>query len=97
MPHNPQTTDKPLFIPLMGIYFDAFKDGRKMYEYRPLGKRWNERTCFVGRRAVLSRGYGKQHRLERTVLGLSIIVKHKPNDFVKIYGDEVPCLAIKLA
>lgn len=63
---DPQKT-KPLFIPLKGIYFDAFKTGRKAYEYRAYGPRWNERTCFTGRPVTLSRGYGKQQRLARKI------------------------------
>lgn len=58
---------KPLFIPLKGEYFDQFAKGEKVTEYRPYGLRWNERTCSVGREVVLSRGYGKAHRLRGTV------------------------------
>ena len=60
-------TLKPLFIPLKAEYFDAFANGSKTREYRLYGPRWNERTCQVGRRVVLSRGYGKSNRLEGVV------------------------------
>jgi len=49
------TEECPLFIPLKGEYFDAFARGEKRQEFRPWGKRWNERTCRIGRRVVLSR------------------------------------------
>lgn len=48
---------KPLFIPLLTVWFAEFKAGRKTIEYRAYGPRWNERTCNVGREAVLSKGY----------------------------------------
>lgn len=52
-----------LFLPLVGWAFDAFESGEKKTEFRVYGPRWNERTCAVGRLVVLSRGYGKGHRL----------------------------------
>ncbi len=55
--------EKPLFIPLQGKWFDAFAAGTKRDELRLYGPRWNERTCREGRNVVLSRGYGKAHRL----------------------------------
>lgn len=58
---------KPLFIPLKGEFYDQFAKGEKSIEYRPYGPRWNERTCPVGREVVLSRGYGKAHRLQGAV------------------------------
>jgi len=54
---------KPLFIPLKTAYFEAFRSGLKTVEYRPYGSRWNERTCRLGRPVILSKGYGKAHRL----------------------------------
>lgn len=54
---------KPLFIPLSTKYFDAFVSGEKREELRRYGPRWNEGTCKVGRDVVLSKGYGKQSRL----------------------------------
>jgi hypothetical protein len=58
---------KPLFIPLKSEYYEAFKNGTKRDELRRYGPRWNEKTCFVGRQAVLSKGYGKQNRTGGTV------------------------------
>jgi hypothetical protein len=60
---------KPLFIPLKTEYFEAFKNGTKCVEYRRAGKRWNAQTCVIGRPVVLSKGYGRQHRLAGTVIG----------------------------
>ena len=54
---------KPLFLPLKTIYYEAFKDGSKTEELRRYGKRWNKETCVVGRKVVLSKGYGKQDRM----------------------------------
>jgi len=55
---------KPLFIPLKSEYFDAFVSGEKTEELRLYGPRWNESTCAIGRPVVLSKGYGKNHRLQ---------------------------------
>ena len=54
---------RPLFIPLKTEYYEAFKSGEKTEELRLYGPRWNEGTCAVGRPVVLSKGYGKAHRL----------------------------------
>jgi hypothetical protein len=59
---------KALFIPLKREWFEAFKNGRKFREMRPYGPRWNHKTCYVGRRVVISMGYGKQHRLNGTII-----------------------------
>lgn len=60
-------SDKPLFVPLKTAYFNAFADGSKREELRAYGPRWNEKTCAVGRPVVLSKGYGKQHRMQGVV------------------------------
>lgn len=65
----PHHRSKPLFIPLKTVYFEAFKSGKKTVEYRRYGLRWNERTCRFGRRVVLSKGYGKAHRLNGRIVG----------------------------
>lgn len=57
-----------LFIPLKQEYFEAFESGQKTEEYRPYGPRWNERTCPIGRRVVISLGYGTQRRLTGTIM-----------------------------
>lgn len=61
--------EKPLFIALRGEYYDAFARGEKEYEYRPRGSRWNEETCRIGRRVILSRGYGKASRMAGVITG----------------------------
>lgn len=63
------TPEKPLFIPLKRAYFEAFARGEKVEEFRPEGKRWNARTCRIGRPVILSLGYGKQQRMRGVVSG----------------------------
>jgi len=58
---------KPLFVPLKTDYFEAFANGSKCEELRRYGPRWNEKTCAVGREIVLSKGYGKQHRMSGVI------------------------------
>lgn len=60
---------KPLFIPLKREFFLAFQAGEKNTEFRRYGMRWNEKTCFVGRKVVLSLGYGKKHRVHGVIVG----------------------------
>lgn len=62
-----------LFIPLRKQYFEAFADGRKQWEYRRHGTRWNAETCSIGRRVVLSLGYGKARRLTGRVADFMIV------------------------
>jgi hypothetical protein len=57
-----------LFIPLKRRYFEDFEQGKKLFEYRTYGPRWNEKTCVIGRRVTLSLGYGKQRRLAGEVV-----------------------------
>ena len=54
---------KDLFLPLKTEYFNAFLSGQKHEELRLYGPRWNEKTCPPGRRVVISKGYGKHHRI----------------------------------
>lgn len=56
-----------LFIPLYSKWYDQFVSGEKTIEYREYGPRWNENTCYPGRRVILSKGYGKKNRLEGRV------------------------------
>ncbi len=86
--------EKPLFIPLKAECFDAFAEGTKRFEYRPYGPRWNEHTCRPGRKAILSRGYGKARRMEG-VIGATVIVPPS-DDFRKIYRSNRPCFAIEI-
>jgi hypothetical protein len=91
---------KPLFIPLKTAYFDMFREGSKSTEYRVYGPRWNERTCKPGRPVVLSKGYGKAHRLEGVVEDFTIDPEPWRNAaFVGIYGNskELQAACIRIA
>lgn len=57
----------PLFVPLYTRFYEAFATGKKTIEYRSYGPGWNERTCLVGRRVTLSKGYGKCSRLSAVI------------------------------
>lgn len=59
---------KPLFIPLKSEFYEAFERGDKHSELRLYGPRWNEKTCPAGRPVILSKGYGKQNRLQGVVI-----------------------------
>lgn len=89
---------KPLFIPLKKQFFLAFQSGEKNTEYRKLGPRWNSRTCYKGRPAVLSLGYGKKSRLIGTICEVALdrdIVKEQV--WISIYGTgHREALAIKI-
>jgi hypothetical protein len=95
--------EKPLFIPLKGEYFDAFRDGEKDTEFRVYGARWNERTCTIGRSVVLSRGYGKSSRLTGVVAQFERLQARSLNGlqriaWIKCYGSlELDVAAIKIA
>lgn len=80
--------EKPLFIPLLSQYFDQFKDGIKDTECRLHGRRWNARTCRVGRRVILSRGYGKADRIAGVIDSVSYDNCPAVNipGWVEIYG-----------
>ena len=64
---------KNLFIPLNTEYFQQFKSKQKKHELRRYGKRWNEKTCVVGRPATLSHGYGKKNRLAARVIDFNVV------------------------
>lgn len=92
--------EKPLFIPLKGEFYDQFATGQKDTEYRPYGPRWNFRTCPPGREVVLSRGYGKAHRLRGTVASFEIRADiPKTRLWQSIYGTKhvhAACIRISL-
>ena len=89
----------PLFIPLKRKYFEAFQRGEKTTEFRPLGPRWNERTCAIGRPVVLSLGYGKAHRLSGVIIGFSTDPNpHLRPGWTDCYGDRhstAACIEIR--
>ena len=93
---------KPLFIPLKTEFYEAFACGDKRSELRLYGPRWNERTCPVGRPVVLSKGYGKAHRLNAVI---DVFLKRDARTFgstyqasvLKIYGTlDKPIAEIRL-
>lgn len=87
---------KPLFIPLRTVWFRAFESGDKDTEYRAYGPRWNERVCFVGRKAVIAHGYGWP-RLNRTVRDFKKLPWAKaPKSARKIYPNASHIAAIEL-
>lgn len=92
--------EKPLFIPLKREFFEAFKAGEKIEEFRPEGPRWNARTCRVGRRVVLSLGYGKRDRLSGRVAAYSARKEPTETDAWRTcYGDRgglAACIQIEL-
>jgi len=77
---------KPLFVPLMTQYYDAFASGQKHEELRLYGKRWNEKTCPVGREVILSKGYGKQNRMKARIWEFR---KRDPKTFGSTYQQAV--------
>lgn len=87
-----------LFIPLKTKYFEQFKNGSKHWEYRQYGPRWNERTCRVGRRVTLSRGYGKRDRLRGKVLAFHTEHMDTPS-WIDCYGKPglAACICIEVS
>lgn len=63
---------KPLFIPLKREYYEQFESGEKTYEIRRHGPRWHKGTCWEGRKAVVSLGYGKKNRINMVVKKVEI-------------------------
>lgn len=90
-------TVKPLFVPLKTEYYEAFVRGDKSTEYRQYGPRWNERTCHVGRRVTISKGYGRQHRRHGTIVGFSTR-RMASAAWIDCYGTPglAACIEIKL-
>lgn len=93
-------SEEPLFIPLKAEFFDAFAQGRKDTEYRRRGLRWNTDSCRIGRRVVLSRGYGKHQRLTGVIVGCHYdTTPTKLPGWVEIYGrhaGDAVCIKIAL-
>ena len=87
----------PVFIPLKTEYYEAFCDGSKTVEYRQYGPRWNERTCQIGRRVTISKGYGKQNRRKGTIVGFSKR-RMSSKSWIDCYGEpgEAACIEIRL-
>lgn len=92
-----RTTMKAMFLPLKSQYFDAFKAGTKTVEYRRYCKRWDERTCAIGRAVVLSRGYGKHSRLSGIITAFERRFMSSA-EWVDCYGESgmAACISISL-
>lgn len=97
-------TRRPLFIPLRREFYEAFERGAKTDELRRYGPRWNERTCEIGRRVVLSLGYGAAHRLTGCVRQFkkqhgTIFGSTYKGNIERIYGTlelDIACIGIQL-
>ena len=76
----------PLFIPLKREFFERFVSGEKRSELRLYGPRWNERTCFAGRKVTLSLGYGKQRRISAEV---DVFLKRDARTFGHNYQSDI--------
>jgi hypothetical protein len=87
-------TDKPLFVPLMGIWFDLFERGEKFDEWRKLGARWRVGNCPPGRAVVLSRGYSGRRLSARILHVAERRAIENPGAF-SLYGDAL-CLVMTL-
>ncbi len=90
----------PLFIPLKREYFEAFRLGTKVEEFRPVGPRWNASSCVVGRPVVLSLGYGTRSRLHGVVVGYRESAEPTKTDaWLKCYGTRqglAACIRVEL-
>lgn len=64
---------KPLYIFLKREYWEQFfaKTKPGMEEFRPFGKRWNERVCYVGRPVFLCLGYSGP-RMQGVIAGFRV-------------------------
>lgn len=90
---------KPAFIPLKGVYFDKIKAGLKDCEYRKHGGRWAPKNFPLGHPCTLSRGYGKQDRIIRTVKAVRVVnsadlPEDARTDVRDCYGQDVDVLEI---
>lgn len=89
-----------LFIPLKAEFYDAFTAGTKTTEYRRHGPGWNAKTCAVGRRVVISRGYGKANRRIGTIVSFEVSEEPtKTAAWRTCYGDKpgaAACITIRL-
>jgi hypothetical protein len=87
--------ERPLFIPLRGIWFDAFDRGQKTEEWRRFGPRWNEDICRVGRPVLLSRGYSGR-RLAARIASVSLRSADEHPGAVELFGAGTLCIVLGL-
>ena len=96
--------DKPLFIPLKTEYYEQFENGTKRFEMRKYGARWNETTLWINRDVILSKGYGKKHRMQGHITHLErmraiAMPERYHKDIIACYGDlrvTIVCIHIEL-
>jgi hypothetical protein len=86
--------DRPLFVPLLGVWFDAFERGEKFDEWRRAGSRWNTERCYPGRAVTLSRGYNGR-RLSARIADVAIRKSSDLPSAFRLYGDAL-CLVMTL-
>ena len=86
-------SERPLFVPLRCVWFQAFRDGAKDEEWRRYGPRWNETTCRIGRPVMLSLGYTRTC-LTGVVTGFRIRVATEAAAI--IYGTGTRCAIIRI-
>lgn len=82
---------KPLFANLNVYWFWETAGGRHPTEYRPYGPRWNERTVWPGRRAVITMAF-RWPRLFTSVESFAIL--DEPPDqkaWDSVYPDKKGC------
>lgn len=86
----------PLWVPLKGVHFDAFADGRKTTEYRRLGGPLGElKHLLVGRPVTLSRGYSGP-RLHMLIKRVSVVPASTVPAAAELYGATAKLVAIEL-
>ena len=84
---------KPAFLPLNTEFYNAFKAGLKVDEYRLKIGRFREKNFLPGRRIILSKGYGKKDRIEGVietcfVINLDELPEKDQKDVLACYGDK---------
>lgn len=85
----------PLYIPLMGVWYDAFASGNKTEEWRRYGGRWTERACYPGRRVSLVRGYSGARLTARIV---AVETRYPDTaERIEFFGRTTNCLVMSLA
>lgn len=88
--------EKPLFIPLKTEWFEAFAAGCKTTEYRRAAGPWNAKTCRIGRRVILSKGYGKHARMKGRIVSFRLVAASRIRAAKAIYPDADMLAAIRI-
>lgn len=85
---------RPLFVPLKGEWFRAFRDGGKRIEWRVYGARWNRQTAYRGRPVTMSNGYSGARLAGSIVRARRVCAANAPACAREIYPDAKFFLAI---